>query len=98
MRFPELLDQCYKSRNENDLPGRSDNKQGIVNLLRRLIFSANTTLDAIVQEDLNDISNEMQYDVDEQPSECTKTNNYSCEEENLEELLTPGIITSRMTK
>lgn len=59
-----------------------------------ITFSVNTTLDtADHSDDLNDINNEMQYDVNEELTGNTKADNYACDEDNLEELLTPGITT-----
>lgn len=62
-----------------------------------IIFSVNHVneiqLDTTIHtNDLNDISNKMQYDLNEQPARITKTNNYSRNEDNVEELLTPGIM------
>ncbi len=66
-----------------------------------IIFSVNTTLDPTTHaDDLNDIADEIPYDITE-PSVNTKTtNNYSCNDDNLEELLTPGtnLPTEKMSK
>ncbi|KAG4075476.1 hypothetical protein HA402_015129 [Bradysia odoriphaga] len=61
-------------------------------LLSTTIDNVSPTLDTSTHTvDMNDMNDEIQYELNEPPICNAKTNNYTCNDDNLEELLTPVI-------